>query len=176
MAFAREKLKRPAQFHWLWIALAPIIAIATLCALLPSGLLWGDEPNGYDVTEYHLQVPREWFESGRIAPLQHNVFSYFPFNVEMHDLLAMHLCGGPWNGMYSRHMNGYARSTALTVLRDSGALLAETHPRGAIGASLFAGATPWMALLAPVAWNEGGLLLLGSLGSGLAGRVSGYQG
>ena len=33
--------------------------------LVPPGLLWGDEPNGYDVVEYHLQVPRKWYEAGR---------------------------------------------------------------------------------------------------------------
>src|SRR5205809_404472 len=77
-----------------------ILWLISACAMLPPGLLWGDEPNGYDVLEYHLQVPREWYELGRIVPLQHNVFSFLPFNVEMHYLLAMHLRGGPWAAMY----------------------------------------------------------------------------
>ena len=57
-------------------------------------------PSGYDVVEYHLQVPREWLELGRITPLHHNVFSFFPFNVEDSQitLLAMNLHAGPWAG------------------------------------------------------------------------------
>src|SRR5208337_2754538 len=78
--------------------------VVTLAACFPPGILWGDEPNGYDVVEYHLQVPREWFEAGRILPLHHNVFSFFPFNVEMHYLLAMFLHDGPWAGMYLAQM------------------------------------------------------------------------
>ena len=38
-------------------------------ATLPPGMLWHpDEPHGYDVVEYHLQIPREWYEAGRIIP------------------------------------------------------------------------------------------------------------
>src|SRR5207302_7859042 len=86
---------------WLWLLVIPFLAIAVLGAFMAPMALWGPtEPNGYDVVEYHLQIPREWFEAGRIQALHHNVFSYFPFNVEMHYLLAMHLRGGPWAGMY----------------------------------------------------------------------------
>ena len=164
-----KRLKAPAHFHWLWLALVPLSSIALICGVLPPGLLWGDEPNGYDVTEYHLQVPREWYEAGKIVPLHHNVFSYFPFNVEMHYLLAMHLRSGPWNGMYLAQLM-HASFIVLSVLAIY-ALLAEKHPRGAIIAAIITGATPWLTLLAPVAYNEGGLLLFGTLAIGLAMRV-----
>ncbi len=161
-------LKSPARFHWIWVLLVPLGGMSILCALIPPGILWGDEPAGYDVTEYHLQVPREWFEAGRIIPLHHNVFSYMPFNVEMHYLLAMHLLGGPWAGMYLAQLM-HVGFVALSVLAIY-ALLAERHPHGAIVAAVLAGATPWMTLLAPVAYNEGGLLLFGTLAVGLAIR------
>lgn len=166
VAWRRALPKKLERLDWLWLAMAPMLGIAIACALLPPGVLWGDEPNGYDVTEYHLQVPREWFEASKIIPLRHNVFSYFPFNVEMHSLLAMHLRGGPWNGMYLAQLM-HANFIALTVFAIY-ALLVEKHPRGAIIASVFAGATPWMTLLAPMAYNEGGLLLFGTLAIGLA--------
>jgi hypothetical protein len=137
--------------------------------MLPPGLLWRDEPNGYDVTEYHLQVPREWFEAGRIVPLHHNVFSFFPFNVEMQYLLAMHLRGGPWNGMYLAQLM-HVSFIVLTVLAIY-ALLVERSKGSAIIACAIAGATPWFSLLAPVAYNEGGLLLFGTLAIGLAVRA-----
>ncbi len=95
-------LAEPAGWGFAWIATAAVAGVVMLAAFFPPGVLWGDEPNGYDVVEYHLQVPREWYEAGRIIPLHHNVFSYFPFNVEMQYLLAMDLHGawGPWAGMY----------------------------------------------------------------------------
>ena len=71
-----------------------------MAALMPPGVMSTPEPNGYDVVEYHLQVPREWYEWHRIVPLHHNVFSFMPMNMEMHYLLAMHLSDGPWAGMY----------------------------------------------------------------------------
>src|SRR5262249_54024495 len=141
-----DSLKQPAQWHWLWLGLMPVLGIVLACAMLPPGMLWRDEPNGYDVTEYHLQVPREGFEAGRITGLHHNVFSYMPFNVEMHYLLAMELRGGPWSGMYLAQLM-HVMFFVLTVVAIY-ALLAEKHPHGAIVASVIAGATPWMGLLA----------------------------
>ena len=52
--------------------------------------------------------PRWWpnpeaFDPDRFEPEKVKArprFSYFPFGVEMHYLLAMHLAGGPWRGMY----------------------------------------------------------------------------
>ena len=97
----RRWLAGRARWGWLLLLGVPFVSVMTVGAMLPPYLLWTpDEPHGYDVVEYHLQVPREWYEAGRIIPLHHNVFSFFPFNVEMHYLLAMHLRGGPWAGMY----------------------------------------------------------------------------
>ena len=152
---------------WLWVLAMPALGIAISCALLPPGLLWGaDEPNGYDVVEYHLQVPREWYEAGRIAPLSHNVFSYFPMGVETHYLLAMHLRGGPWAGMYVAQLMHVA-FVAMSVLAVYG-VLRELGARHAAVGALAAATTPWVILLAPIAYNEGGLLLYGTLAIGLA--------
>jgi hypothetical protein len=97
----RAWFAKSAGWNWLWLLAGPFAAVTTVGAMYPPYLLWTqDEPHGYDVVEYHLQVPREWFEAHRIVPLTHNAFSFFPFNVEMHYLLAMHLRGGPWAGMY----------------------------------------------------------------------------
>ena len=109
-------LKEPAGWEWLWLMAAPFMMIGLASAMAPPGMLWNPgEPHGYDVVEYHLQVPREWYEAGWIIPLHHNVFSYSPFNVEMHYLLAMHLRNGPWAGMYLAQLMHVA-FMALTVL------------------------------------------------------------
>ncbi|MCK5114774.1 MAG: glycosyltransferase family 39 protein, partial [Phycisphaerae bacterium] len=60
--------------------------------------------NAYDVLEYHLQVPREFIATGRIVPLNHNAYSYYPLGVEMLFLQAMQLRGGAYEGMYLAKM------------------------------------------------------------------------
>lgn len=157
---AREsnQLTLPAKPSWAWLLTIPPVGIAIVAAVVPPGILWGDEPHGYDVLEYHLQVPREWFEMGRIVPLKHNVFSYFPFNVEMHYLLAMYLRGGPWAGMYLAQLM-HVVFFGLTIVTVYGA----ARPQATVPAALAAATTPWIAMLGPVAYNEGGLLLSGSL-------------
>ncbi len=121
---------------------------------------------------YHLQVPpREWYRSHVIIPLHHNVFSYFPFNVEIQYLLAMHLHGGswaPWASMYLAQLM-HAAMCAAAAWAVYG--LAGGNKRG-IAAGLLTVAVPWTGLLAPVAYNEGGTLLFGILAIGWAIRAS----
>jgi hypothetical protein len=148
-------LAQPAGWGWIWVAVMPALAIAVLGATMPPGILWGDEPHWYDVLEYHLQVPREWYEAGRMMPLHHNVFSYFPFNVEMLYWLAMELRGGPWAGMYAAQ---FLHLGLMVVF-----VMAIAGAAGKSTAGALVAATPWLALLAPVAYNEGGLLLYGGL-------------
>jgi len=162
-------LNAPAGWHWLWQLLLPMLAIALVGACVPPGLLWRpDEPHGYDVVEYHFQIPREWFEAGRILPLKHNAFSYFPFGVEMHYLLAMHLRGGPWKGMYLAQLMHVAH-VVLSVVAVYGLATSLAPKRAtAIAAAFACAATPWLTLLAPIGFSEGGLLLYGALAIGWA--------
>lgn len=148
--------------HYCWLLIVPLAGITITCAMLPAGFLWGaDEPNGYDVVGYHLQVPREWFELGKIVPLHHNVFSFFPFNVEMHYLFAMHLMGGPWVAQFLAQMMhaafiGLSVAAVYTAVAERGRFVA-------IMAALLAASAPWMPMLGSIAYNEGGLLLYGTL-------------
>ncbi len=161
-------LRAPAGWAWLWLAAMPFLAIAVVAALCPPGTMWPGEPHGYDVVEYHLQIPREWYELGRIVPLHHNAFSFFPFNVEMHYLLAMHLQGGPWAGMYLAHFM-HLSMIVLTVVAVYGfAGGASASPAAATIAALAAAAVPWLTQLGSIAYNEGGLLLFGTLAMGWA--------
>ena len=58
-------------------------------------LLWGamTPQTDFDVREYHLQGPKEWFQQGRISCLKHNVYTSFPFFSEMFCLAGMTLAG-----------------------------------------------------------------------------------
>lgn len=159
----------PARWRWVWMLLAPMLAVALVAAVVPPGMLWKpEEPHGYDAVEYHLQVPREWMEAGRIVPLHHNAFSYFPFGVEVHYLLAMQLKGGAWPGMYLAQLM-HVTMTALAVLA-AGAFATRLADDKRVGvlAAVAAGAVPWLSQLAPLAFNEGGLLLFGTLSVGWA--------
>jgi Dolichyl-phosphate-mannose-protein mannosyltransferase len=162
-ATLRRWFSASAGPHWLLLLLAPFAAMMAAGGLIMPGLLWGaDDPSGYDVVEYHLQVPREWYELGRIAPLHHNVFSFFPFNVEMHYLLAMHLHAGPWAGMFlAQWMHGIF--IALTIAAIYAAVRAFASPFAACLAAVAAGVCPWLTMLGSVAYDEGGLLLYAAL-------------
>lgn len=146
-----------------WAALLPVplLAAALALALLPPAFLWPGEPNRYDVLAYHLQLPREWMELGRIVPLTHNVFSFFPLAMEMHYLQAMQLVGDPWAGAYPAQLMHTAFFVMATV-----AAWGAFRPRGVWPATLAAGAIascPYVLLLAPIAYNEGPLVLFGTL-------------
>jgi hypothetical protein len=156
-------------WSWLWLLAVPFAAVAVVGDMVPPGLLWKpDEPLGYDVAEYHLQVPREWYEAGRIAPLKHNAFSYMPLGVETHYLLAMHVTGGPWIGMYLAQLM-HAAMLALSVAAVAGFARRWTGSGARAALAGAAAATvPWLAQLGAVAYNEGGLLLYGALALGWA--------
>src|SRR5205823_4382600 len=155
-----------------WLLAVPFLVIATVGDMVPPGRLWNpDDPHPYDVMEYHLQVPREWYEIGRVVPLRHNVFSYFPFGVEMHYLLAMQLRGGPWAGMYLAQLMHLA-FIGLTVL----AVHALAREAAGRTAGILAGTTvavvPWLTRLGAVAYDEGGFLLYSALAIGWALRAA----
>ncbi len=167
----RAGLRMAPEIEWLWLFVAPFLSIALIGAMLPPGILWthfrDGEPHGYDVVEYHLQVPREWYEAARIMPLHHNVFSFFPFNVEMHYLLAMHLQGGPWAGMYLAQLMhlAFVAQSVLAVYAIAARVAGKTS---AIIAALAAATVPWVTQLGAIAYDEGGFLLFGTLAVGWA--------
>jgi hypothetical protein len=77
------------SLKWLWLAL-PFVLAVFLAAMLP--------PLDFDVCEYHLQAPKEFFQQGRIAFLPHNVYANMTLGTEMLSLLAMVVSGDWWLG------------------------------------------------------------------------------
>lgn len=78
-----------ANVRWLWAGL-PFVAMIFWAAMLP--------PLDFDVCEYHLQAPKEFFQQGRIAFVPHNVYANMPLGTEMLSLLAMVVAGDWWWG------------------------------------------------------------------------------
>ncbi|HDZ22289.1 hypothetical protein LCGC14_0238860 [marine sediment metagenome] len=110
----------------IWVLIAVAIAIWISGVTRPPGLV-GAGPDEYDVLEYHLQVPREYYDAGRITPLRHNVYSFFPGGVEMLSLLCMCLRGGVYAGVYAaKFIHGLFAVLAVvavaTTLKDKDAL------------------------------------------------------
>ncbi|MGQ9763100.1 MAG: hypothetical protein ACUVQH_14435 [Thermogutta sp.] len=55
-------------------------------------------PTDFDVREYHLQCPKEFFWHHRITFLPHNVYGNMPLGTEMHPLLGMILLNDVFTG------------------------------------------------------------------------------
>ncbi len=61
-------------------------ALYMLGAVLP--------PIEFDVREYHLQIPKEIAQTGRLGFFAHNIYGNMPLGAEMHSLASMILWGG----------------------------------------------------------------------------------
>ncbi len=97
---------------WWWLAV-PFVLVIVGGALLP--------PVDFDVLEYHLQVPREWVQSGRIAFLPHNVYGNMPLGAETLAALTMVLSPGElgwwWGALAGKLvMAGFAPLAAVLLV------------------------------------------------------------
>jgi len=69
------------ETKWWLLGSAPLILFVVGVSMMP--------PYEYDVLEYHLQVPKEWYQSGQITTLRHNVYSGLPMAAEVWALVPM---------------------------------------------------------------------------------------
>lgn len=178
-----------------WLRASPSVrpgwaSIPAACVLLvaasnPPGTLWGSEFGGYDALSYHLQLPQEWLTLGRLAPLEHNVYSFLPGYVESaflhlavmteapvsvapgkgHGMMA----GDGWGVLSCQWLHaGITLMAAWTV----GALALVLADRAGLdgrrqrlagsiahGATL---ATPWIIVVGSLAYNEMAVVALGA--------------
>ncbi|MCG3136881.1 MAG: hypothetical protein HJJLKODD_00718 [Phycisphaerae bacterium] len=145
-----------------WIlGLMPFLAWGLLGATVPPGLLWAEESRGYDVLEYHLQVPKEYYQTGRISYLPHNVYANFPMNAEMFYLLAMVVK----DNAYEATMLAQLLNTMFAVMLVVAAWWwgRSLHRWGGAVAGLLAGSWPWLVYLSGIAYVENAMLLFGLL-------------
>ncbi|MCH8967368.1 MAG: hypothetical protein IID43_06785, partial [Planctomycetes bacterium] len=142
---------------WLLLLVTPFLTMALLVSLVPPGFLWQEEGAGYDVLEYHLQLPKEYFEQGRIAYTPHNVYGSFPANVEMLYLLSMILRGDPYDGAATAK----CVNMMLAVLTAFAAYVAgrERSHRAGIVTCVVIATAGWLTYLCGVAYVENGMLL-----------------
>lgn len=140
-----------------------LLAGVFYCASYPPAVLWAQEGFGYDVLEYHLQAPREYYEAGRIHLLPHNVYASFPQQMEILYLLLMWLMGGPHEAAIAAQWL-HASLGVLFVLA-----LVAWRPREVSPwiAALLAGACAWLVIVGALAYVECGLLFFSALAAAL---------
>lgn len=152
-AFATATGANDRRWYWLLIAAAPFAAAIVLGGMLP--------PWAYDVREYHLQAPKEWFQYGRIDFLPHNIYANMPLGSELNSVWAMSLVGGTdgwwWGAMVGKTvMACYSLVTAAALVAFG--RRAHSLAAGCIAAAVFL-ATPWTVVLAVSGYNEGPVML-----------------
>ena len=120
---------RPWSLAWPALAAVAVLAFA---AMLPPGIAWATEFGGYDALSYHLQLPKEWLEAGRAAPLRDSAYSLFPSFTET---ASMHA----WTLASSEPVHSLA--TAPQWMH-AGMTVAAALVTGALAASLLAPEAP----------------------------------
>jgi len=84
-----------------WVVAAMAAALWLAGASMPAGTIGLVNADFYDVVSYHLQIPGEFIDTGRITDLQHNTYSHYPLGGEMLFLLSMCLKGGASAGAFT---------------------------------------------------------------------------
>ncbi|HWB10687.1 MAG TPA: hypothetical protein VG826_15770 [Pirellulales bacterium] len=133
--------------RWLWMA-APFVAAILLGAMLP--------PVDFDVREYHLQAPKEFFQQGSIRFLPHNVYGNMPLGSEMFSLLGMVLVDDWWLGALigKTVIAFFAPLTALALLA-AGRRFAS--PGAGVVAAVLYLSIPWVSVVSTSGLIEGAL-------------------
>ena len=110
----------------------------------------------FDVKEYHLQGPREFFEQGRVTRLPHNVYTSFPFLTEMLSLAGMVTAGDWWQGALVGKvvLMSFAPLTALVLFAAGRRWFSRTS---GVAAAMVYLTIPWTTRTSIIAYSEGGL-------------------
>lgn len=166
---AADDGKGSSLLSYAWLLLVPFLVVALKNASNAPGFVWSEEGFGYDVLEYHLQIPKEYLQLGRIAYLPHNVYASFPSNVEMHYLLSAVVHGGlPELGSVSHHIHLFLGAMFLFALWVMGR---EYSPAAGIVAALAGGTVGWLPYLGGMAYVELGMLFFGACSLGCLQRA-----
>ncbi len=142
---------------WSVVLLMPGLAMLLVAACCPPGTLWRVEAFGYDVTSYHLQLPREWLASSKMLGLEHNVYSFLPSLIEGGYLLIGVLSGSVVSAVYTCQL--FHVSLGLLAAATIGKTVANrSNTTAGVGAAAMFLAVPWILITASMAYNEMGVL------------------
>jgi hypothetical protein len=154
---------------WVWLAAIPFLVLALLAAANAPGMIWSEEGYGYDVLEYHLEMPREYYEAGRIEYARHNVYANFPAAVEMYYLLTMVVFDDALDVGTKANLI-HLTFAVLTVL--AAWVIGRDGSAGAgVISALAAASTGWLIYLSGLAYVENAMLFFGMVSIGCALRA-----
>lgn len=131
--------------RWLWLAV-PFVAVIVLGGMLP--------PVDFDVREYHLQAPKEFFQAGRITFLPHNVYANMPLGAEMLSLLAMVVLDDWWSGALAGKLAGALYAPLAALLLWTAGRRWFTQTVGVVAAIVYLGTT-WVVQVSTTGLIEG---------------------
>jgi hypothetical protein len=151
--------------RYLPLLTAPFLSMALLAAATAPGQIWAEEGFGYDVLGYHLALPKEYHDAGRIAYAPHNVYANFPSNLEMLYLLAMVVHGDPVEAGTTANMI-HLLLGVLAVMA-GWAAAREWSPAAGVVALVALGSVGWLPYLSGLAYVENGMLFFGMVALGL---------
>jgi 4-amino-4-deoxy-L-arabinose transferase-like glycosyltransferase len=135
--------------RWLWL-LVPIAMFTLLAGMMI--------PLDFDVREYHLQAPKEFFQNGRISFLPHNIYANMPLGAEMHALAATVLTNDWWWGAMvgKTVLAALAPLTALALFAFGERFFSRSA--GIVAAIVYL-ATPWVLLVSTSGLIDGTVAL-----------------
>lgn len=122
-----------------------------VAALLLGGML---PPLDFDVLEYHLQAPKEFFQAGRVTFLPHNVYGNMPLGAEMLALAAMVVADDWWLGALSGKLLMAVFAPLTATLLFSAGVRWFTPLVGAVAALIYI-STPWIQRVSTSGLVEG---------------------
>ncbi|MBM80608.1 MAG: hypothetical protein CMJ78_08455 [Planctomycetaceae bacterium] len=153
----KQQSNSDEQFVISYEVLGKALRVAVIVAFLLAIYLGAMLPStDFDVREYHLQGPKEFFQAGRIERLEHNVYTSFPFLTEMLSLLAMVLRDDWFRGALAGKavLAMFAPLTSLAIFALARRWLSV---EAAWLALLVHISTPWTYRISIIAYAEGGL-------------------
>jgi hypothetical protein len=142
------RFKLNASSCTLLMVAAPFVVVMILGSMLPS--------IDFDVLEYHLEGPKEYYRAGSITFLPHNVYTSMPFGIEMLHLGAMEVMGDWWWGGLAGQVLVALFAPAAAVLIAGAASRIGSSRAGWFAAVVYL-STPWIYRLAVLAYVEGPL-------------------
>ena len=151
-------------WSYLWLLACPFLVLAILAAVNPPGLIWSEEAWGYDVLEYHLQLPKEYLTTGHIGYVAHNVYANFPSNVELIYLVGMLVHGDVET--FGTVANMIHLAFAVLTVLSAWAIGRDMSPKAGVITGVAAATTGWLVYLSGLAYVENGLLFFGMTAAG----------
>jgi hypothetical protein len=147
---------------WTLLAGLPLLGLYLAACTCPPGSMWLNEANGFDVLSYHLQLPRQWLEAGRMTGLHHNVYSYLPNLVEAGSMQALALRRGALTWVYTAQF--FHAGMAMLAASVIGSFVSRCVGRAAgVAAAVAFLALPWALITGTLAYDEMAALTFGAL-------------